>query len=147
MDFPYLPAGRTIEFVPIENEFMKAAKYAAEELSLDEKHPTGAVVVKNGKVIGHGANGSEWHENNQCERKLRKSKTGEDYHLCEGCHPKNHAEPSAIRNAEERGENCEGADLYLWGHWWCCADCWKAMIEAGIRDVYLVEGAKEMFGK
>ncbi len=144
-DMPYIPEGGTIKFVPLENEFMQAAKNAAESLSLDAKHPTGAVVVMDGEITGIGANDSEWHENNECERKLQGIPTGKGYDLCEGCHPRNHAEPSAIRQAEENGKKVAGADLYLWGHWWCCKDCWNVMISAGIRDVYLVDGAREMF--
>lgn len=38
-------------------------------------------------------------------------------------------------------------DLYLWGHWWFCEPCWNAMIEAGIRDVYLLENSEVLFNK
>ncbi len=142
-----MPEERTILYVPENNEFMQAAKKAAEELSLDSKHQTGAVVVLNDEIIGRGANGSIYHAQYGCERKRKGIPTGESYELCEGCHPKNHAEPSSIRNTLETGNNPKNADLYLWGHWWCCEDCWNSMIEAKIRDVYLVEGAKERFEK
>jgi len=139
--YPYLPDGRQILHVPADNMFMQAAKLVAETESLDVAHKTGAVVVKDNNIIGAGANGSTWHDEYGCERKRKNIPTGEGYELCEGCHPKNHAEQTAIANCEDPA----GADIYLWGHWWCCQSCWARMIESGIVNVYLPEGASEMF--
>ncbi|PID70741.1 hypothetical protein CSB37_01495 [bacterium DOLZORAL124_38_8] len=143
--FPYLPEGRSILFCSLENPFLQAAKKAAETESLDPNFPTGAVLVQNETIIGQGANGSHWHQQHGCERKRLSSKTGEDYELCEGCHPKNHAEQKAIKNAQKQGHSTNGADLYLWGHWWCCHSCWEKMIENKIRHVYLYEHAQTQF--
>ncbi len=121
---------------------MQAAKLVAETESLDADHQTGAVIVKDGNIIGAGANGSTWHETHGCERKRQNVPTGEGYELCQGCHPKNHAEQTAIASCED---SPSGADLYLWGHWWCCQSCWGKMIEADIANVYLAEGATEKF--
>lgn len=145
--YPYLPEGKTIEYVPADNEFMQVARSYACEHSLDKTIQTGSVVVKDGEVIGKGANGSDYHETNECERVKQNIPTGEGYELCEGCHPKNHSEPRAIQNAKENGHDPDQADLYLWGHWWCCEPCWNAMIAGGIRQVYLVEGSEELFDK
>ena len=136
---PYCPKGRTVKYVSSDNAFMVAAKEFSLKHSLDPTHRTGAVVVLDGEIVGRGANGSVYHEEHGCERKRLKIPTGEGYDLCEGCHPRNHAEPSAIRDAVENGFKTEGADLYLWGHWWCCKDCWGAMIDGGVRDVFLEE--------
>ena len=149
---PYLPEGRTILYVGEENTFLQMAKEAAEELSLDPEHPTGAVVVKNGIMLGQGANGSTYHQEHGCERKKQGIPTGQQYELCPGCDPANHAERRAIEDVRAREgahatELLSGADLYLWGHWWCCQWCWEAMIEANIRNVYLLSGAKEQFGQ
>lgn len=144
MHFPYLPADREILFVPIQHPFMQAAKLVAETESLDPDHKTGVVVVKNEVIIGAGANGSTWHELHGCERKRLKIPTGEGYEKCEGCHPRNHAEQTALAQCKD---DPNGADLYLWGHWWCCQSCWDAMIAAGIRQVYLPEGAAKLFQK
>jgi len=124
---------------------MQLAYKAAEELSLDSEHPTGAVIVKHDRVISRGANGSEYHRINGCTRKKSGSPTGENYDLCEGCNPRHHAEQSAIRDAVGNGEDPHGADLYLWGHWWCCKPCWDCMIEHKILNVYLVDGAEYKF--
>lgn len=145
--YPYLPEGREIRYVSMGNPFMARAKEVARHKSLDKAMPGAAVVVKDGKIIGEGANGSDYHENNDCKRVELKCKSGEGYELCEGCHPKNHSEPSAIADAIEKDFDVTGADLYLWGHWWCCEPCWDAMIAAGIKDVYLLEGSEKLFDK
>lgn len=145
IQYPYLPEGRVIRYVPLENQFIQMACDYASRHSLDKKKPTGAVVVKSGVVLGMGANGSDYHLTHECERVKRGIPTGQGYDLCEGCHPKNHAEPKAINDAKAKGHDTTGADLYLWGHWWCCEPCWNAMIDASIENVYLVEGSEITF--
>ena len=145
--YPYLPEGREIKYVPADNIFMRHAYTTACSSSLDKAMPGGAVLVKGGVILGEGANGSVWHDNNECQRIVQGCPSGEGYELCEGCHPKNHSEPSAIKSCVEKGGTPENADLYLWGHWWCCEDCWKVMIDSGIRSVYLLEGSEYLFNK
>lgn len=145
--YPYLPEGRTIKYVPADNQFMQAAREFALEHSLDEAVKTGSVIVKDGTIIGHGANGSDYHKDHICERVRLKMPTGQGYDLCEGCHPKNHSEPRAIANAISQGYDTRGADLYLWGHWWACEPCWNAIITGGIADVYLLENSEKLFNK
>jgi len=129
-------------YVGADNEFMMAAKEAAETLSSDRAHPTGAVIVHKGTIVSRGANGSDYHKKHGCRRKEQNIPTGEGYELCEGCSPRNHAEQSAISKMQQ---GCENDDLYLWGHWWCCESCWNRMIAAEIQNVYLTEGAREKF--
>ena len=145
--YPYIPESRVILYVEEDNPYMKETKKYACEHSLDKVMPNGTVIVKNGEVIGRGTNGSSYHETHECERVKLNIPTGQDYELCEGCHPKNHSEPKAIQNAKENGEDTNGADLYLWGHWWCCEPCWNAMIKAGIENVYLLENSEVIFNK
>lgn len=142
-ELPYLPEGREILYVNDADEFLAAAEASARELTTDHEHPTGAVVVRDGVILGVGANRSEYHAEKGCERKKQNCPTGEGYELCPGCGPEFHAEQQAIGDAGE----CVGADLYLWGHWWCCESCWKKMIAAGIRNVYLWDEAVERFKK
>ncbi len=148
---PYLPEGRTVSYVSEKNEFMILARLAAQRLSTDRKHPTGAIVVRDDAVLGSGANRSFFHQTVGCVRKgLRhffSIPSGKGYMLCYGCSPRFHAEQSAIRDAQKNGHHLEGADLYLWGHWWCCKSCWAKMMEAGIENVFLVEGAREQFSQ
>jgi deoxycytidylate deaminase len=144
--YPYLPKDRGFKYVPASNPFMEAAK-AASLQSLDSNAPNGSVVVKNGQIVASGTNGSTYHLDHPCVRVLRGIPTGQGYELCEGCHPKNHSEAKALADAEAKRIDPAGSDIYLWGHWWCCEPCWNAMIGAGIRDVYLMEGSYELFGK
>jgi len=144
---PYIPEGRTILYVPTSNQFMAEAKEYARVNSLDKEMPNTSVIVKNGVIIGRGANGSTYHETHGCERVKRNIPTGEGYEICEGCHPKNHGESRAIQNAKDQGADITGADLYMWGHWWCCRSCWDAMISVGIKNVYLLENSEVLFNK
>ncbi len=149
IDYPYLPEGGKIHYVDRSDKFVQAAKRFAKDNSLDENMPTGSVVVYQGKVVGYGANGSDYHNKYGCERVKRGIPTGQGYELCEGCHPKNHSEPKAIKNAKETHPDADltKAALYLWGHWWLCEPCWNAIKKAGIRDVYLVADSNKHFNK
>ncbi len=147
MKYPYLPENRAILYVPADHTFMQAAREYALRHSLDDAVKTGSVIVKFGVIVGYGANGSDYHKTNLCERVRQKIPTGQGYELCEGCHPKNHSEPRAIENARQNGYDPHGADLYLWGHWWCCEPCWSAIDKAGIVNVYLMEGSERLFNR
>lgn len=147
IEYPYIPEGREIKYVPASNEFMQAAKAFAREHSLDKAMQNASVIVVDGEIIAAGANGSDYHDAHECERVKQGIPTGQGYELCPGCSPENHGEQSAIKDAREKGVDIAGADLYMWGHWWCCESCWKAMIDAGINDVYLLEGSEKLFNK
>ncbi len=161
INYPYLPEGRAIGFVAIENPFMAAAKKYMEEHTTELNHPTGSVVVLGGEIIGRAANKSalksrklqELHKNGWCVRRILKIPSGQKYWLCPGCAQlHHHAEARAVRDALNNQKSAgkgsgsiAGANLYLYGHWWCCKPCWDAMIAAGIKDVYVVSGAYGMF--
>lgn len=146
-EIPYIPEGRIILYVPISNPFIIEAKKYAQFNSLDREMPNTSLIVKDGIVIGRGANGSDYHKNHECERVKQNIPTGQGYELCEGCHPKNHGEARAIKDAKDNGKNISGADLYMWGHWWCCKNCWEAMIAEKINNVYLLENSEILFNK
>lgn len=145
--YPYIPEGKVIRYVDASNSYMALAKEFARQNSLDAVMPGAAVIVKDGVVLGRGTNGSDYHKKHKCQRAILGCKSGEGYELCEGCHPKNHSEPSAIREASTSGNDTNGADLYIWGHWWCCEPCWDAMIRAGISRVFLLENSEVLFNK
>lgn len=145
INYPYLPEGREYLYVEADNPFMLKAKEVAQSESLDFVMPTASVIVKNGEIVSTGANGSDYHKHNECERVKQNIPTGTGYELCEGCHPKNHSEQRAIKNTNDVDLN--NADLYLWGHWWCCESCWGHMQKAGIKNVYLLENSEVLFNK
>jgi deoxycytidylate deaminase len=156
MKYPYLPIGKVISYVSEENIFMSEAKKIRDNQSTDKFHPTGAVLVKNNEIIGSSANKSKLsnksllkiHGNGLCLRRLFKVKSGTKYWLCPGCADyEYHAEFGAVQDALLNSNyDVHDSDLYLYGHWWCCKPCWDKMIKNGIRNVFLVENAKELFG-
>jgi hypothetical protein len=148
-EYPYMPEQGMIYYVPADNKFMKRAKDYARNHSFDKNMPNCSIVVKDGVEIGIAANGSSYHDLHGCERKRLGSKTGEDYDKCEGCHPKNHGEPKAIADALKNTdpETVSGAEVYLWGHWWCCQPCWDAMLDNGVNSVFLLENSQVLFDR
>lgn len=155
--FPYLPDNREIEFVGEDNKFMQVA-LTEKGKSNDQLYPTGAVVVKNDKIVAEAHNRAGYtnkflikiHKEGFCFRRWLKIKTGEKYWVCPGCAThKNHAESSIVLRFEREGRLhlLQDTDLYLAGHWWCCKPCWDNMIRAGIKHVYIMKGAKEKFDK
>ena len=134
-------------YVSTENKYMLIAKDFAREHSLDKVMPTCSVIVKEGKIIGIAANGSSYHDTHVCERVRLHIPTGQGYELCEGCHYKNHSETRAIADALSKGFDVNGAELYLWGHWWLCRWCREAIAKAGITYVNILEKAEILFNK
>ena len=154
--YPYLPEGREIKYVEESDIFIQEAKKYRDNFSTDHNHPTGAVIVLNNKIIGYGANQSaiknktllNFHKKYICIRKILRIKSGEKYWLCPGCASSiHHAETRAVNDALKKTDSIFNADLYLYGHWWCCKPCWDSMINAGIRDVYLINNADKLFKK
>jgi deoxycytidylate deaminase len=145
--YPYMPSDSVVAYVHADNDYMQLALDFAREHSLDKTMPNSSVIVRDGAVLGIGANGSDYHEKHGCERVRLGIPTGQGYELCEGCSPKNHGEPRAIADATQKGNDTQGADLYMWGHWWCCEPCWKAMQNAGIKTIYLLENSEVLFNK
>lgn|SRR3990167_2244581 len=154
--YPYLPKGKKINYVDASNKYMNAAKKVRDTESTDLAFSTGAVIVKNNKIIGQAGNKAGYtlpfmiklHANGLCFRRMLKIKSGQKYWLCPGCATnKKHAENMAIKDAITKGnqDKLPGADLYLYGHWWCCEPCWNAMINAGIKNVYLLKKSEVLF--
>jgi deoxycytidylate deaminase len=138
--YPYLPEGKNILYVGEDDKFMAEAKKISKNGCC--KQPTGAVLIKDGKIIGRGSNAGKLVT--ECPR--WGSPTGENYGPCkEICHQEGHAEVMAIKDAENNQADCEGANIYLYGHWWCCKDCWDAMIKEKIKNVYLLDKSWEVF--
>ncbi len=144
---PYLPEGHVLFEVPATDPFM--ARALAEVFAMERENPeanraAASVIVKDGVVIGIGHNHSV--HPTFCPRKALSIPTGQGYELCPNyCHSDGHSEPTAIKAAAAAGKNTEGSDLYLAGHWWACQPCWDAIIAAGIRNVFIAEGAKAAY--
>lgn len=148
--FPNIPKGKMYKFVGMNNKFMQEAMKAAKELAWDTGYetstPVGAVWVKNGKVIFREGNGSDYHIKNGCERK-KLGIVGGQYELCPGCSYKVHCEAKAYEHAKKQNIDLQGSDIYMFGHFWCCEPCCKAMDEAGVKDFYLLENCWSLFDR
>ncbi len=145
--YPYLPEGRAFKFVPDGHPFLEQAKQARTELAGDPIWPNGAVLVKDGAVVAKAGNGFNRgaHLIHICSRIVEDCPSGQGDELCSLHDSDGHAERMVIKKAQEEGVDPAGADVYMYGHWWCCKPCWDAMVAAGIRDVYLLNGAHEEF--
>ena len=146
IEYPYLPESRDIKFVPADNEFMQEAKKMADECTGCSWWPTGGVLVKDGKIIGRGANSGNLIP--LCPRVENEYPSGEGYHHCkDDCEQLGHSEITTVDNAIAQGNNPKNADLYLYGHWWCCKPCWDHMQKHGVGQVYLIENADKLFDR
>ncbi len=146
--YPFLPEGRSFKYVPHGDTFMQEAAKAREELAGDPSYPVGAVLVKDGQVIVRVGNGyNQGRQTHICPRLVLECPSGTGYELCTLHDDPGHAEQMAVKVAKEQGIDTRGADLYMYGHWWACEPCWKKLIEAGIRDVYLTDDSHERFAR
>lgn len=133
--YPYLPKNRKILYVKPENKFMKEATKLLKKSGC-LKQSTAAVVVKNGGIVGRGANAGKRVD--VCPRIVHNCPTGTGYEYCKDvCKQEGHAEIMAIRDASKKTKILKGASLYLAGHWWICKPCWDEIIKVGISRVYL----------
>lgn len=153
LTYPYLPEGRKILYVPSDNPFIIEAKKVRDEQSTDRMNPIGVVVVRDNKILLSAANQSKLKSQKMrdlharhCIRRILHIPSGKGYFMCPGCAThKQHSESQAVAKANKEGVDLQGADIYLYGHYWCCQPCWEAMIKAGIRNVYLIDKAWELF--
>ena len=147
--YPYEPP-QGYKFVKINNKFMQMAMQTTKELAYDTGinvlAPIGLVLVKDGKVIVRSVAGSDYHQKHGCERQKMGIVNGE-YELCPGCSYKVHGEQNAIRQAKEKNIDITGADAYLFGHFWYCELCCKALAEYGITNLYLLKDAYLYFDR
>lgn len=116
----------------------------ARELALDGSRqrdkPNASIIVRDGAIVGRETNDSNFHARHGCKR--GGFPTGKGYELCEGCQPRNHSEQKALEGIDTRG-----ADLYLWGHWYCCESCLGAIKRKGIKNIYIEQAYEDLSEK
>lgn len=127
-----------------DNHFMQLAR-SQSGLSTDLRRPIGAVVVINSKVVGFGSNQAtvrwSWLQRfhvKHCFRKILGIRTHNFYFVCPGCALfRNHAEARAMRDVDPFWLPFRvPAEVYLYGHRYCCAKCEDSMLKFGITKVY-----------
>lgn len=65
---------------------------------------------------------------------------GEGYEKCKTiCRQSGHAEMVALQRALEWGANIRGGRAVINGHYWICEPCGKALRDAGITNVQIVD--------
>lgn len=117
----------------IRKIYMKMALEIS-EMSYAERKKVGAVIVKDGRVISLGYNGTPKGFDNSCE-----------YYECG---PNNeailvskpeviHAECNAICKVARSSDSAEGSELYVTME--PCIECAKLIIQSGISKVYYYE--------
>jgi dCMP deaminase len=104
-------------------EFLKKAYEFAIEHSTDPSTQNGAVLVKESEIVASGANHFPRGVQELPERWQRPAK----YQFVE------HAERNAIFDAARNGVPTSGLTMYC--PWFACADCARAIIQAGIVEV------------
>lgn len=146
IQYPYMPEGHQLKYASVDDPFMIEAAKAQEELAGDPSYPVGIVLVKEGRVVARAGNGfSRGRQVHVCPRLVLECPTGIGYDLCDLHEAPGHAESQVLKVAREAGIDPQGSDLYLYGHWWACEPCWTALLEAGIRDLYVTDDANERF--
>src|SRR5579884_4131925 len=110
ISYPYLPKDGEIVYKPADNVYMQMARELAKKFRSNLAQPGAAIVVKNGAILGTGAIGNNPAHLKGCVRVTLNMPTGQGYDLCEGCDPKYHSEPSAIRDARANGHDTDGAE-------------------------------------
>lgn len=115
-----------------DTDFFAEAKKASQN-STCLKIQTGAVIVRNKKIIGKGANlcspvgFNHGQKVQSCPRMNLPS--GEKYELCKPIH----AEIVAILDAGPK--NCKGAVMYFYGHYYACWHCESVAHLVGIKEI------------
>lgn len=99
------------------------------KLSYCERKKVGSIIVKNGRIISDGYNGTPSGTDNCCEDEEGITKWSVL-----------HAEANAILKVAKSTQNCEGATLYTTLS--PCNDCSKLILQAGIKRVVYLEEYK-----
>lgn len=103
------------------------------ELSHCVRKKVGALIVRDGRIISDGYNGTPAGFENSCENDL-----GETHWYVL------HAEANAILKVARSTNDCSDATLYITLS--PCKDCSKLVVQAGIRRVVYVNDYKDTTG-
>ena len=100
------------------------------------RRQTGAVIVKDKRILSTGYNGAPMGlahcSEVGCLRDERKIESGERHELCRGLH----AEQNAVIQAAFHGVSINGAAIYCTHQ--PCTLCAKMIINSGIRDIFYI---------
>ena len=112
--------------------FMKTAFLFASK-SKCVSHHVGAIIVKNGRIISTGYNGTPPGLQN-CNEKFDASNFDREEHHIWSRDNEPHAEQNCISFAAKEGVSIKDADMYVTIS--PCNDCLKNIIMTGIKNIY-----------
>ena len=117
--------------------FLKMARLASTRSTCIRRH-VGAVLVKEKKILATGYNGVPSGISHcadvGCLRDEEQIPSGQRHELCRGLH----AEQNAILQAAYHGVSIQGSVLFCTN--FPCVICSKMLINAGIRQIFYLEG-------
>ena len=117
--------------------FLKIAQLASTRSTCIRRH-VGAVLVKEKKILATGYNGAPSGISHcvdvGCLRDEEQIPSGQRHELCRGLH----AEQNAILQAAYHGVSIQGSVLFCTN--FPCVICSKMLINAGIRQIFYLEG-------
>jgi dCMP deaminase len=112
--------------------FVSIARHVAERSTCLRRH-TGAVLVKDKRILSTGYNGAPSRlahcEEAGCLREQMSVPSGSNHELCRGIH----AEQNAVVQAARHGIAIDGATLYSTHQ--PCVLCAKILVNAGVAEV------------
>ncbi len=112
-----------------DNNFINIAKELATASKCVSKH-VGAVIVKNGRILSTGYNGTPAKYQNCCDH--WNNEYTEEHHEWSKIY-EIHAEMNAIIWAAKEGISIDGATIYVTLE--PCSDCSKNLIASGIKRI------------
>lgn len=125
----FFPAAKTAKY---DKAYLRMAATWA-ELSHCERKKVGALIVRDGRIISDGFNGSPAGFDNCCENEAGET----NWYVL-------HAEANAILKVARSTNDCSGSTLYLTLS--PCRDCSKLVLQAGIKRVVYINEYKDTTG-
>lgn len=123
---------------PWNEYFLEIAKTCATRSNCFRAKVGAVIVGEDKKIKATGYNGTpskviSCYELGKCYRIENNIPSGTMYETCRSIH----AEQNAIIQAGQ--DRCKDATMYIYGHEFICILCKRFIVQAGIKDVYLLK--------
>jgi dCMP deaminase len=123
---------------PWNEYFLEIAKTCASRSNCIRAQVGAVIVGEDRKIKATGYNGTpskviSCYEIGKCYRIENNIPSGTMYETCRSIH----AEQNAIIQAGQ--DRCRDATMYIYGHEFICILCKRFIVQAGIKDVYLLK--------
>ena len=123
---------------PWNDYFLEIAKTCATRSNCFRAKVGAVIVGEDKKIKATGYNGTpskvvSCYELGKCYRMEHNIPSGTMYETCRSIH----AEQNAIIQAGQ--DRCKDATMYIYGHEFICILCKRFIVQAGIKDVYLLK--------